>query len=74
MEVLTITGGSLYTNCYMAWGEGDSCVLIDPGFDGNQILEQVRARGKQVEAMVEDLKKQAEAEDEMPEGLSLAKP
>lgn len=30
--------------------------------------------GKQVEAMVEDLKKQAEAEDEMPEGLSLAKP
>jgi len=52
MEVLTITGGSLYTNCYMAWGEGDKCVLIDPGFDGNQILEQVRARGKQVEAIL----------------------
>ena len=52
MQVLTITGGSLYTNCYMAWGEGDKCVLIDPGFDGNQILEQVRARGKQVEAIL----------------------
>ena len=52
MEVLTITGGSLYTNCYMAWGEGDKCVLIDPGFDGNQILEQVRTRGKQVEAIL----------------------
>ena len=52
MEVLTITGGSLYTNCYMAWGEGDKCVLIDPGFDGNQILEQVRLQGKQVEAIL----------------------
>ena len=52
MEILTLTGGSLYTNCYMAWGEGDKCVLIDPGFDGNQILEQVRARGKQVEAIL----------------------
>ena len=52
MEVLTIVGGMLSTNCYMAWGEGDKCVLIDPGFDGNQILEQVRARGKQVEAIL----------------------
>ena len=52
MQVLTITGGSLYTNCYMAWGEGDKCVLIDPGFDGNQILEQVRLQGKQVEAIL----------------------
>ena len=52
MQVLTITGGSLYTNCYMAWGEGDKCILIDPGFDGSQILEQVRTRGKQVEAIL----------------------
>ena len=52
MQVLTITGGSLYTNCYMAWGEGDKCVLIDPGFDAEQILEQCRAQGKQVEAIL----------------------
>lgn len=52
MQVLAITGGSLYTNCYMAWGEGDKCVLIDPGFDGDQILEQVRLQGKQVEAIL----------------------
>ena len=52
MQVLTITGGSLYTNCYMAWGEGDKCVLIDPGFDAQQILEQCRAQGKQVEAIL----------------------
>ena len=52
MQVLTITGGSLYTNCYMAWGEGDKCVLIVPGFDAQQILEQCRAQGKQVEAIL----------------------
>lgn len=52
MQVLTITGGSLYTNCYMAWAEEDKCVLIDPGFDGAQILEQVRLQGKQVEAIL----------------------
>ena len=52
MQVLTITGGSLYTNCYMAWGEGDKCVLIDPGFDAEQILEQCRVQGKQVEAIL----------------------
>ena len=52
MEVLTIVGGMLSTNCYMAWGEGDKCVLIDPGFEADPILEEVRARGKQVEAIL----------------------
>lgn len=53
MNVLTIQGGSLYTNCYMVWGEGsDKCVLIDPGFQAEQILEQVRLRGKEVEAIL----------------------
>ena len=52
MQVLTITGGMLGTNCYMAWGEGDKCVLIDPGFEADPILEEVRARGKQVEAIL----------------------
>ena len=52
MQVLTITGGMLGTNCYMAWGEGDKCVLIDPGFEAVPILEEVRAQGKQVEAIL----------------------
>ena len=52
MEVLTIVGGMLSTNCYMAWGEGDKCVLIDPGFEADPVLEEVRARGKQVEAIL----------------------
>ena len=52
MQVLTITGGMLGTNCYMAWGEGDKCVLIDPGFEADPILEEVRSHGKQVEAIL----------------------
>lgn len=53
MNITTIVGGSLYTNCYMAWEEGsETCVLIDPGFDPEQILEQVRCAGKKVEAIL----------------------
>jgi glyoxylase-like metal-dependent hydrolase (beta-lactamase superfamily II) len=53
MNIQTIVGGSLYTNCYMAWEEGsDTCVLVDPGFDPEQILEQVRCAGKKVEAIL----------------------
>ena len=53
MNVLTIQGGSLYTNCYMVWGDdSNQCVLIDPGFQAEQILEQVRIHGKEVEAVL----------------------
>lgn len=53
MNIITITGGSLYTNCYMAWGEGsDTCILVDPGFEGEQILDAVRSQGKKVEAIL----------------------
>ncbi len=52
MNITTMVGGSLYTNCYMVWAENsETCVLIDPGFDPEQILEQVRAAGKKVEAI-----------------------
>lgn len=52
MEILTITGGSLYTNCYMVWNQSDSCVLIDPGFDAETILESVHHHGKTVAAIL----------------------
>ena len=53
MKILTIQGGSLYTNCYMVWNEDSpTCVLIDPGFQAEQILEHVRRQGKQVEAVL----------------------
>lgn len=53
MNIQTIVGGSLYTNCYMVWQDSaDTCILIDPGFDPEQILEKVRAIGKKVEAIL----------------------
>ena len=53
MQILTIPGGSLFTNCYMAWQEDqNNCILIDPGFDAELILDQVRSRGKTVEAVL----------------------
>lgn len=53
MTIHTITGGSLYTNCYMAYADdSDTCILVDPGFQDGQILEQVRLHGKQVAAIL----------------------
>ena len=53
MKILTIPGGSLFTNCYMAWNEDqENCILIDPGFQADLILDQVRSRGKKVEAIL----------------------
>ena len=41
LEVFTV--GSYRTNCYMAWNEGsDSCVVIDPGYEPEYLLEQLR--------------------------------
>ena len=52
MEIITMNVGSYRTNCYMVWGEEtDKCVLIDPGFEPEQIMEKVRAHGKTVEAV-----------------------
>ena len=41
MEMLTMCVGSYRTNCYMLWQDRE-CVLIDPGFEPEEILEQVR--------------------------------
>ena len=53
MNVQPIVGGSLYTNCYLVWkDDADTCVLVDPGFDPEQIMEKVRATGKKLEAIL----------------------
>lgn len=52
MQMQILVGGYLYTNCYMAWSDGsETCILVDPGFDAESILEKVRAAGKKVEAI-----------------------
>ena len=53
MELKTFPIGSLQTNCYMAWAEGsDSCILIDPGYEPELLLEQVRLQRKTLEAIL----------------------
>ena len=45
--------GAYQTNCYIIWGEGsDSCIVIDPGFEAETVLRQVKALGKTVEAIL----------------------
>ena len=51
MNILTMPVGAYQTNCYMVWGEGNKCVLIDPGYQANTLLEQVEKQGKTVEAI-----------------------
>ena len=52
MKIVTMPVGAYQTNCYMVWGEGDKCVLIDPGYMAGALLEQVEKQGKQLEAIL----------------------
>ena len=53
MEVRTFPVGSYQTNCYLAWGEGsETCILIDPGYEPEYLLEQVRLQRKSLEAIL----------------------
>ena len=53
MEVRTFPVGSLQTNCYIAWAEGsDHCILIDPGYEPEYLLEQVRLQRKTLDAIL----------------------
>ncbi len=52
MHIMTMPLGAYQTNCYMVWGEAEQCVLIDPGYDGAAVLEQVKSRDKQVAAIL----------------------
>lgn len=53
MEVRTFPVGSYQTNCYMVWGDGSrSCILIDPGYEPEYLLEQVRLNRKTLEAIL----------------------
>ena len=53
MEMLTMPVGDYQTNCYMLWQGGrEDCVLIDPGYLPERILEIVRQQGKKVAAIL----------------------
>ncbi len=53
MEIITMPVGDYQTNCYMVWQAGrDDCILIDPGYLPEKILEFVRQQGKSVSAIL----------------------
>ena len=53
MEIKTFPVGSYQTNCYLVWGDGsDRCILIDPGYRPEYLLEQVRLHQKTVAAIL----------------------
>jgi len=53
MEIRNLRVGSYQTNCYIVWEDGrKDCVIIDPGYEPEQILEQVRHFGKTVAAIL----------------------
>ena len=53
MQIKTFPLGTYQTNCYMVWNENeDSCVLIDPGYDPDFLMEQLQNEGKKLAAIL----------------------
>ena len=53
MKVIAMPVGSYQTNCYMVYNENsETCVLIDPGYQPEELLEQIRIKGKTLEAIL----------------------
>ena len=48
MEILVIPVGYLQENCYIAYDEGKVAVVIDPGDEGQKLVEAIRNRGLDV--------------------------
>lgn len=53
VQLMMLPLGDYQTNCYLAWESGsDTCVVIDPGYEPEEILRSIGAAGKQVEAIL----------------------
>lgn len=53
LNMITMPLGAYQTNCYLLWEEGsDSCVVIDPGFQPETVLNKVKSLHKTVEAIL----------------------
>jgi len=53
MKIAVLTVGAYQTNCYLVWQEERTdCVVIDPGYVPEKILETVRQQGKTVAAIL----------------------
>lgn len=53
MNIKTMRIGSYQTNCYMVYNDGsDRCILIDPGYEPEWLLEQAFHEVKKIEAIL----------------------
>ncbi len=45
--------GAYQTNCYLVWGENaNTCVVIDPGYETDTVLAEVKKLGKEIAAIL----------------------
>lgn len=52
MQIKTFPLGTYQTNCYMVWDEdSDCCVLIDPGYDADFLMDQLEKENKKLDAI-----------------------
>ena len=53
IQIQTLVLGDYETNCYLVWAEGaQECVVIDPGYEPARILEEAKALGKTIIAIL----------------------
>lgn len=53
MNVKRLTLGDYATNCYILWKDGESrCLLIDPGYEPEEIWKNLRALGLTLDAIL----------------------
>ncbi len=53
INIVTLPLGAYQTNCYLAWGDkADSCIVIDPGYTPQRVLEEAEKLGKTISAIL----------------------
>ena len=53
LNIHTMPLGAYQTNCYLLWQDGqDGCLVIDPGYEPERVLQQADRLGKQIEAIL----------------------
>lgn len=53
MEMICLPLGAYQTNCYLAWEKNSpNCIVIDPGFTPETVLQKVQELGKRIEAIL----------------------
>ena len=53
LQMKTLPLGAYQTNCYLVWDEDSpTCVVIDPGYEPQTVLAEVKSLGKTVSAIL----------------------